>query len=174
MKHSSILRRGMVLGILLFLQLSCTLWNERDWEKLQDRQFYFSRFSYFLKGHDKATALRFMREFPVKEMMALVSVKYRIQVDMTHFRDFVDKGDASQLKAFGVIMDETFLWQNDENKKNIVEFEYVNRFIDESGELERSYTLTIKTGRWTRALFSGKVENRDGVLKSLAAQLSKS
>jgi len=66
----------------------CTVWNARQWERLENRSFHFQKFAYYLKGTDRRTAFEFMRDFPLDDALRVVGEKYSIEIDSSEFRSF--------------------------------------------------------------------------------------
>ncbi len=159
-----------VIIALIAAPLSCTLWSARQWETLPDRKFHFQRFTYYLKGGDRETALEFMKGFPVKEMLQLLAVRHNIEIDASEFEAFVAaEENRRRLRAFGIPVKERFRWESEKKQANTVEVEYANEFAYEFDPV-RTYTVWVRVNGRLRASYSDSVENREGVVKSLRSK----
>ena len=147
----------------------CTVWNARQWERLENRSFHFQKFAYYLKGTDRRTAFEFMRDFPLDDALRVVGEKYSIEIDSSEFRSFMEVPDNERrLTVFGVILSERFTWESKTVQENTVEFEYANEFAEDSTDTLRRYSLVIKTGGKVRAVYGDTIDTRDDVASSLS------
>lgn len=154
---------------ILALAASCTIWNARQWESLEDRSFHFQRFAYYLKGADRRTAFEFMRDFPLDEALRIVAERYSIVIDSSEFRSFMeDPENERSLEVYGVILSERFTWRSKNANDNTIELEYANEFKEESTDTIRRYSFTIRSGGKVRAVLGDTVDKREDVPSSLA------
>lgn len=157
-----------ILGVAAFFS-SCTIWNARQWEDLDNRSFHFQKFTYYLKGTDRRTAFEFMRDFPIDDVLRVVSGKHSIVIDSAEFRAFMENPDNERrLKVFGIILSERFSWEAAARHANTIEFEYANEFVGESTDTQRRYSLIIKTDGKVRAVYGDTVEKREDTVDSLS------
>jgi len=160
----------MLAAPLLFT--SCTLWNMKDWQKLQDRKFYFSQFTYRLSGHDRRIAYRFMKSFPVKSMLQALSEHYGIEIDSSEFEKFLTTEDGDLLlSTSGVVFSEYFTWKSGASHKNTIEFLYSNRYEEDSTDLIRSYQLMIYTDGRLRSTVGGEIKVMGDVIPDIKSRL---
>jgi hypothetical protein len=89
------IRQASVISIilLLILTVSCTTWSKKEWDELIDRTFYFQKFKYSYKGSSREHAYYFMKEFPLKEMIAMLEKKYNIKINTDDFNKFLLDGN---------------------------------------------------------------------------------
>lgn len=161
----------MISSLCLVLALSaCSIWSQRKWEKLEDRKFYFNRFTYLLKGSNTKTAYDFMQIFPLSEMLQIISGKFNIEIDSTEFEAFITSKDVGKIRASGLILNDKFFWKGASLKSNEIEFEYASQFIPDSTDIERSYALKIKVNGSVRAVFIDTVKDKEDVIKSIASK----
>ncbi len=163
--------RFLIIAAIVSVQLSCTLWSARQWDELKDRKFHFQRFTYYLKGGSREKAFAFMRDFPVKEMLRLISGKHNIEIDASEFEAFIaEEENRKGVKAFGILIKERFRWEAVKKQANGVELEYANEFAYES-EPVRTYTVRLRVNGRLRASYGDSIENREGVVRSLRSKL---
>lgn len=163
--------RFLIIAAVASLQLSCTLWSARQWDELKDRKFHFQRFTYYLKGGSREKAFAFMRDFPVKEMLRLLSERLDIEIDASEFESFIaEEENRRRLKAFGILIKERFRWESAKKRANGVELEYANEFAYES-EPVRTYTVRLMVNGRLRASYGDSIESREGVIRSLRLKL---
>ncbi len=170
----SLLQNGRIRSLALAAVcavLSCTTWSSSQWRELENKTFYFNKFSYYIKGGDRKTAFDFMKTFPVKDMFLLIEKKYSISVDMSEFSGFLDGRKEDEIKVFGVILPERFTWESGLRHQQTIDFEYENRFIEDTTDVERRFSLTLKTAGKIRATVTGTVPDMNGVIKNLSARL---
>ncbi len=149
------------------------MWNKRDWQNLNDRKFYFQKFTYRLSGHERRIAYRFMKDFPVKRMVSLLSEHYKIEIDTTEFDKFITKpvdGDLD-LSVTGVITNEYFTWNSETKHANTIEFSYANQYEDESTDFFRKYRLQLKTEGKERAYYEGIIKNMEDVITDIKTKM---
>lgn len=163
--------RFLIIAAVVSVQLSCTLWSARQWDELTDRKFYFQRFTYYLKGGNREKAFAFMRDFPVKEMLCLLSEKHDIEIDSSEYEAFISgEENRKKLKAFGILIKERFRWEASMKQANSVELVYANEFAYES-EPVRTYSVRLRVNGRLRASYGDSIENREGVIRSLRLKL---
>jgi hypothetical protein len=169
-------RRKYYFALCIFLAgclaASCTIWNQRQWRELEDRTFQFSKFVYYLKGGDRKTALKFMKNYPTEQILALLEKKYSITVDREAFTTFLAAGNEDPIKVFGMIFPERFTWEIAKPAGNTIELEYQNLFKEETTDVERRYLVTIKTGGKVRMVTGDVVEDAGGVVPDLEKKLA--
>lgn len=158
----------ILIACTAILFSACSIWSPRQWEKLEDRKFYFNKFTYICKGVDTKTAYDFMQQFPLSEMLRIISGRFNIEIDFAEFEAFIAARDISRISAFGIILNDKFYWKGAAPKPNEIEFEYTNQFLTDSTDIERSYALVIKVNGSVRAIYTDTVKDKEDVIKSIA------
>lgn len=139
---------------ILFL-LSCSTVNNKYWENLTDRNFYFSRFLFVRKGSENAEVFKRMKDFQVNKLLKIISHKYNINIDSTDFNNFLISGDENRINATGILGKTNFTWKMHGKKDNVIELEYWNRLsLDNVYEI-REYKVFIRVQGKTKAQFLG-------------------
>jgi hypothetical protein len=112
--------------LLLTLILSCTSFSKKDWESLQDRNFYFQKFLLVRKGINDKIAFEKMKSFPVDKMLALLAHKYNITIDSSDYADFITSDTAPQYedKSLVSILRSEYNWESAKKNPNNIELTY--------------------------------------------------
>ena len=168
------LRHTAVISLILSLVLvaSCTTWSKKDWDELIDRTFYFQRFKYTYKGSSRQHAYYFMKDFPVKEMVALLEKKYNIKIDTKDFDKFLQDGNyQKEVKSLtDTFLDTDFIWESKNPQRYEIWFEYMTVFSNEGDKL-LSYELEIITNKKVRKYFFGNIFDKNNVIEKLTKRL---
>jgi hypothetical protein len=157
--------------LFLFLIESCTIWNAKDWERLQDRRFSFQQFTYYEKGSEQEHACAFIKRFPVATILKGLAHRYALTIDYSEFENFTSSGDCSQIAVFGILSNEEFVWKSVNPQQNTVELEYRIVLDEDLSFSGIQYKLLLKTDNATRALYIDFVSDERAVLRSIFAKL---
>nr|HPJ40237.1 hypothetical protein [Spirochaetota bacterium] len=149
---------------------SCTMWNHRDWQQLQDRKFYFNSFTYTHNGGSKVLAYSRMKEAPMRRILDLAEKKYSISIDSTEYDNFLVSGSPSLIKASGILMEKDFVWKGTKTGRNTVDMVLVVA-LDDLEFNGYNYQFILTTNGKTRAFAQGTVKKKEMVYPDLAKQL---
>ena len=107
--------------------LSCTSMSSKDWQNLQNKNFYFHSFLIYSKEINNKLAFNQMKSFPVEKILAILAHKYNISIDSSDFADFISS-DTPEFKddsILGVsVLRTDYKWENINNNPNTIELAY--------------------------------------------------
>jgi len=106
--------------------------NKAGWNNLPDRKFYFTQFQYIHTDKDSKYAFELMRNFPVKQVMYILSKEYNIEVDMSDYYSFIQSGNSDGIITEGLFRNEKFLWRSENNCNNRISIIFEKDYFDES------------------------------------------
>jgi hypothetical protein len=162
---------SIFLTIFISSFLSCKTWSQKDWENLKDRNFTLSKIEINSKEINKKISFSYMKRIPVFKILHILSHKYNIEIDSSHYEDFLISGDFEDIKSSGILSDTTFVWQHPDKLTNEVIIEYtVDKQEVSKGDL-KSYKISLKSRDATRAYFFGGIANIEEILASAAGKL---
>ena len=153
----------------------CTMWNSRDWNRLNDKQFYFTKFVYVHRGLGKKKAMAFMDEFPVRKMLDLLEKRRGIEIDTAQYDAFLEAKDYEVIDETGFFQGNTYTWKDTLKRVNSVEFSIMYDFdVDEYQHgTECGIELLVKTGWRNRDVYTGLYNSVDEAVKDLLERLSR-
>jgi len=107
----------------------------------------------------------------MKEVMTVLSNKHNININISNFTEFVNKGNAGDLEVFGVLTSDRFTWEDTREKNNVIEVEYDMQGRETFDGMIPVYTINIKTNGKLRTVHSDTVTSGSEVPASLIAIL---
>jgi hypothetical protein len=138
-------RKNLLLISLFLLTfiISCTSFSKKDWESLQDRNFYFQKFLLVKKGINDKIAFEKMKSFPVDKMLVLLAHKYNITIDSSEYADFITSNTAPQYedKSLVSILRSEYNWESAKKDPNNIELTYY--FLLENNNFDESIKFKI-------------------------------
>lgn len=159
----------LILLLVLFSAGSCASRSAKEWDELKDRDFYFQKFKYSVKGIKKDQALEFMKRFPTKKIFKILSHKFNINIDSSEFENFFSSKNYSEFKTKGLISDLEFIWQNKNKHANTIELDYNTYFPTPLGfSDDKEYIITLKVDNRGWNTFIGKIIDNRSALQSIA------
>ncbi len=169
MKKTRIKTLTIIIG--LFFISTCSTWSMKDWEKIENRNFYFSKFFIYRKGSNRQEAFDVMKNFPVREIAKIISNKYNINVDVSEFEDFIFFGNVSKIKVSGLLIESNYVWESGDKNPNTVELEYVCKLDDQTVTEIKDFRIILKSNGKDRASFFGNLYDSDPLLVIVADRL---
>ncbi|MBN2039913.1 MAG: hypothetical protein JW864_07730 [Spirochaetes bacterium] len=147
--------KGVLLILSIVLFFSCSTWNNKSWENLEDRTFYLSEFFIEKKLSDSDEIFKLMKEFPLYKVLKLISNKYNLEVDSSEFSDFLIMNDETRLKIGG-LTGSKYTWETEKQKDNTIEIQYWYVLNERNpAQSARSYKIYLKVKGKKRAIFEG-------------------
>ena len=147
----------LVFATATITLFSCTVWNARKWEELGNRDFIFGQFKYSHLNAGKALALKTMREFPLDPVLKSLEKKYGIRIDGTEFKSYLSNGDLSKIREEGVIMTNSYTWNNPAQTDNRSEIEIKVNYSDDMRIMNYGYLVVLRVKGSVRAVFFDNV-----------------
>lgn len=152
--------------MLLFLISSCSAWNIKEWENIQDRNFYFQKFTYYEKGIKNKKAFEEMKNFPVDKILKIIIHKYNINVDTSEYEDFLLYENTSKIEPAGILS--PYIWENNSKNTNTIELEFRKELTSKLDYTLLRYYIFLKTNGKTRAEFMGQLNEQTPNLVTIA------
>jgi hypothetical protein len=164
----TILTVCMLAGVMV----SCTIWSQREWERVENKKFVLTSFVYINKAAERESAFDFIKAFPVADVASVLQGKFGIAVDTAEFDSFFsNEKNCRALEVSGILFRERFAWTAKKAESQSVEIEYAYLPVEESTDMYRSWTVRVLSDQKLRAVFTDDVEDYRDVAASLAGKL---
>ncbi len=145
--------------------------NKAEWEKLQDRKFYFTEFQYLLVDSNKKEAFKAMSQFPMKKIMYILASEYNIEIDLSDYYRFIRNEYSSEIKTEGFFRNEKFTWKTEKNiSANRIKIIYEKDYFEKN---KMKFSLYITSGDKTMKSLSIDYTQNDYLFTQLGFYFSK-
>jgi len=145
--------------------------NKAEWEKLQDRKFYFTEFQYLLVDSNNREAFKAMSQFPLKKIMYILASEYNIEIDLSDYYRFIRNVYASEIKTEGFFRNEKFTWKAEKNiSANRIKIIYERDYFEKN---KMKFSLYITSGDKTMKSLSIDYTQNDYLFTQLGFYFSK-
>ncbi|MBN2401500.1 MAG: hypothetical protein JXN64_03795 [Spirochaetes bacterium] len=156
--------------VLTALILSCSSMSEREWNNLQDRNFYFQKFTLVKKGINDKIAFQMMKSFPVDKMLALLAHKYNITVDSSEYHDLILSEDAQEFKEQSIfnLLKSEYTWESTNKNPNSIEFTHYFLFDSLKVQEDVKYKIVIKVNDKVKETIYNDLYQNESTVEYLA------
>lgn len=144
--------------------------NKAEWEKLQDRKFYFTEFQFILIDSNRKDAYTNMSQFPLKKIMYILASEYNIEIDLSDYYMFIRNESVSEIKPEGFFRNEKFIWKSEKNvSDNRIKIVYERDYFEKN---KMKFSLYITSGNRTLKSLSIDYTQNDYLLTQLGFYFS--
>lgn len=162
MKKTAVLPALFFAGVFF---LSCTVWKTGDWNRLQDRNFHLTKFTYVNTYISKENAFEYMKSYRLNEILVMIEKHYNITIDRSEIDKFFKENDYNQLEGtagYGYF-NGVFVWKSDRKYQNSVEYEFRNTETNQWAAY-RGYFINLIVNGTVRSVVSEIVEKDSDAL----------
>jgi|GEM_PF-2521871 len=165
----------LIHTVLFFSLFSCSHWNKKEWNALENRHFTFNRFYCYSKRDKAANIYAYIKKFPAGQVFQLLEEIFSIRINADDFSSFTTSENQKDLKVDGLLFDSDFTWKNKNETHNAVNFKYIKTISEgvRGEDYIYEYELTIQSMGKVRARFSGEAYSREDIAPMLIKQLKR-
>ena len=130
-----------------------------------DKNYHFTDFYYTHLGSTEEEVFNFMKKFPLKKVMFLISKEHNINLDISEFQKFLINDKPSEIKVKKGFRKEFFSWNSSSNVNNKVIIDYKRDYFDQK---DPEFKLSLIINGKTYDLMDTEVHDNDHLINRMA------
>jgi hypothetical protein len=154
----------LIVIITISSLTGCALLVKNQIAENSNKNYHFTDFYYTHLSSTEEEAFDFMKKFPVKKVMFLISKEHNINIDISEFQKFLLTNKPSGIKVKKGFRKEFFSWNSDSDVNNKVMIHYKRDYFDQK---RPEFKISLFINGKTYDLMDTEVRDNEHLLKRM-------